>query len=225
MSGERECSTGQPITHAARTAVVTLRPLRNCAARRSPAHSISMVSPGLSQTGGSALGSFLTGVPVEMMSPGLSVMNVVDVGDQIGERKNHVRRRVVLRDLAVLAHVSCNGLLRSTSVSIQGPMLPVASKFLPWVTLNLPCRIQSRIVPSLHSVTPAITLSARSFGHVLALAADHDRDLALIVELLGDLRPDELAARCRLPNSARGRTCSDISAARRSRSRVRDSRN
>src|SRR5271163_322439 len=40
-------------------------------------HSISMVSPGLSQTGGSAFGSVLTGVPVEMISPGLSVMNVV----------------------------------------------------------------------------------------------------------------------------------------------------
>ena len=40
-------------------------------------HSISIVSPGLSQTGGSALASFFTGVPVEMMSPGLSVMKVV----------------------------------------------------------------------------------------------------------------------------------------------------
>ena len=40
----------------------------------------------------------------------------------------------------------------SSEVVIHGPMLPDLSKFLPWVTLNLPWRSQSRTVPSLHSV-------------------------------------------------------------------------
>ena len=44
----------------------------------------------------------------------------------------------------------------SSDVTIHGPMLPEASKFLPCVTLNLPCRSQSRTLPSLHSVTPAM---------------------------------------------------------------------
>ena len=39
-------------------------------------HSTSMVSPGLSQIGGSAF-TFLIGVPVQITSPALSVMNVV----------------------------------------------------------------------------------------------------------------------------------------------------
>ena len=39
-------------------------------------HSTSIVSPGLSQTGGSTFGVFLTGVPVQTMSPALSVMKV-----------------------------------------------------------------------------------------------------------------------------------------------------
>ena len=58
--------------------------------------------------------------------------------------------------------VKCSGLARSISsaVTSQGPMLPLASKFLPCVTLNLPWRIQSRMVPSLHSVTPATCSSA-----------------------------------------------------------------
>ena len=71
-------------------------------------------------------------------------------------------------------------------------MLPLASKFLPCVTLNWPWRSQSRIVPSLHSVSPAITLSARSFAHMLAFAADHHGDLALVIELFGNFRPDEI---------------------------------
>src|SRR5487761_24736 len=40
-------------------------------------HSTSMVSPGLSQTGGSTFGVFFTGVPVQMTSPALSVMKLV----------------------------------------------------------------------------------------------------------------------------------------------------
>ena len=40
-------------------------------------HSTSIVSPGLSQTGGSTFGPFLTGVPVQMTSPALSVMKLV----------------------------------------------------------------------------------------------------------------------------------------------------
>src|SRR5262249_48934339 len=39
--------------------------------------SISMVSPGLSQTGGSDLPVFFTGVPVQTTSPALSVMKLV----------------------------------------------------------------------------------------------------------------------------------------------------
>src|SRR5271169_3963430 len=74
-----------------------------------------------------------------------------------------------------LRTVRCSGLLGSNSVSIHGPKPPVASKFLPWVTLNWPCRVQSRMVP--------------------ALAADHDGDLAFVVELLGDFRPHQLLAR------------------------------
>jgi uncharacterized protein YgbK (DUF1537 family)/DNA-binding Lrp family transcriptional regulator len=37
----------------------------------------------------------------------------------------------------------------------QGPMEPVCSKFFPGVTLNLACRTQSRIVPSLARLSPA----------------------------------------------------------------------
>ena len=37
------------------------------------------------------------------------------------------------------------------SVTIQGPSAPERSKFLPWVTLNLACRTQSRSVPSLRA--------------------------------------------------------------------------
>ena len=40
-------------------------------------HSTSIVSPGLSQIGGSDFGPFLIGVPVQMMSPALSVMKLV----------------------------------------------------------------------------------------------------------------------------------------------------
>ena len=64
----------------------------------------------------------------------------------------------------LILQVMRSGLVRSTPVVIQGPMLPVASQHLPWVTLKRPCRIQSRIVPSLHMVMPATQSSARSFG-------------------------------------------------------------
>src|SRR5262249_14796474 len=81
-----------------------------------------------------------------------------------------------------------SGLVRSASGSIQGPTLPEASKFLPWVTLNLPCRSQSPTVPSFGSVARAL---ARD---VAAGAADHQRDLALVVELLRHLRPHQRLA-------------------------------
>ena len=71
-------------------------------------------------------------------------------------------------------------------------MPPVASKFLPWVTLNWPWRVQSRMVPSLASVMPAIYLERAILGYVLAVAADHDGDFALVVELLGNLWADEI---------------------------------
>jgi len=47
--------------------------------RRTPmdGHSTSIVSPGFSQIGGSAFATFLIGVPVQMMSPALSVMKLV----------------------------------------------------------------------------------------------------------------------------------------------------
>ena len=55
----------------------------------------------------------------------------------------------------LILQVMCSGFVRSTPVVIHGPMLPVASQALPWVTLKRPWRIQSRMVPSLHSVMPA----------------------------------------------------------------------
>src|SRR6185437_5799554 len=58
----------RPRVHASSATALRSRPMSG--------HSTSMVSPGLSQTGGSAL-TFLIGVPVQMTSPGLSVMNVV----------------------------------------------------------------------------------------------------------------------------------------------------
>src|SRR5215203_5276616 len=64
----------------------------------------------------------------------------------------------------LILQVMCNGLVRSTPVVIHGPMLPVESHALPWVTLKRPCLIQSRMVPSLHMVMPATCSSARSFG-------------------------------------------------------------
>ena len=36
----------------------------------------------------------------------------------------------------LILQVMCNGLVRSTPVVIQGPMLPVESQALPWVTLK-----------------------------------------------------------------------------------------
>src|SRR5579864_4094093 len=55
--------------HASSTTV--LRRLPICG------HSTSMVSPGFSHTGGSTFGPFFTGVPVQITSPALSVMNEV----------------------------------------------------------------------------------------------------------------------------------------------------
>ena len=60
--------------------------------------------------------------------------------------------RVVSRMSAICAS-SVNG-------TSQGPIAPDRSKFLPWVTLNLACRTQSRIVPSLQSVSAATWASA-----------------------------------------------------------------
>src|SRR5580658_2276236 len=55
--------------HASSTTVLRRMPI--CG------HSTSMVSPGFSHTGGSTFGPFFTGVPVQITSPALSVMNVV----------------------------------------------------------------------------------------------------------------------------------------------------
>ena len=74
-------------------------------------------------------------------------------------------------------------------------MPPVASKFLPCVTLNWPCRVQSRMVPSLHSVRPAMTSWALLLAHVFAIAADHHRDLAFVIELFGDFRTHQVLPR------------------------------
>ncbi|MNT87427.1 hypothetical protein D3C72_2278430 [compost metagenome] len=50
----------------------------------------------------------------------------------------------------------------SSAVTSHGPIEPLASKFLPCVTLNLPWRSQSRTVPSFRQVSPAIWLQASS---------------------------------------------------------------
>ena len=47
-----------------------------------------------------------------------------------------------------------------TRIQRQGPIAPDRSKFLPCVTLNLACRTQSRMVPSLHSDSAATCASA-----------------------------------------------------------------
>src|SRR5665213_2620602 len=89
--------------------------------------------------------------------------------------------------------VMCSGWRRSISsaVTSQGPMLPVASKFLPCVTLNLPCRNQA----------DRAFVTDRDAGDVIervlmrdatARAANHQRDLALMIELFGLMRQHEL---------------------------------
>jgi hypothetical protein len=52
----------------------------------------------------------------------------------------------------------------ASGVTIHGPMLPERAKFLPCVTLNLPWRTQSRIVPSFMIVSPATCSRARACG-------------------------------------------------------------
>src|ERR1700722_19544184 len=145
--------------HASSTTVLRRMPI--CG------HSTSMVSPGFSHTGGSTFGPCFTGVPVQITSPALSVMNVVVEAMMSANEK--IMLAVVSSWVAspFSRTVRCSGLETSTSVSIHGPMPPVASKFLPWVTLNWPCRVQSRMVPSLASVMPAISDSAFSFGTCL----------------------------------------------------------
>src|SRR5258708_17039470 len=72
----------------------------------------------------------------------------------------------------------------SSPVTIHGPSAPECSKFLPGVTLNFPCRSQSRIVPSLQMV--------RSEEHTSELQSpDH-----LVCRLLLEKKKQ----RCRTPN-------------------------
>ena len=72
-------------------------------------------------------------------------------------------------------------------------MDPVGSKFLPCVTLNLACRTQSRIVPSLHRLGAAICGKGAPSAMAAALADDDD-DLALVVELRRNLRAHQRRA-------------------------------
>ena len=85
---------------------------------------------------------------------------------------------------------SCAGSVKGTS---QGPIAPDASQFLPCVTLNLACRTQSRIVPSLQRVSAAMWSSVR-LRDAPAAPADHHRHLALVVQLLAFRRPDQRVA-------------------------------
>jgi hypothetical protein len=52
----------------------------------------------------------------------------------------------------------------SVNGTSQGPIAPEPSQFLPWVTLNLAWRTQSRSVPSLQSVSAAMWDSASASG-------------------------------------------------------------
>ena len=56
-----------------------------------------------------------------------------DVDDQIGEGEDYVGRGLILRDFdRFCAPVKCSGFVRfDVSLKIHGPMLPLASKFLP----------------------------------------------------------------------------------------------
>ena len=63
-------------------------------------------------------------------------------------------------------------------------------EFLACVTFRVPCRGQSRTLPSLPSVKPPIIDNALSAEHD-GLPADHQDDLALVVELVGHLRPHD----------------------------------
>src|SRR5262249_53911624 len=151
-----DASGGRGSGHASSTTELRSTPISGL--------STSIVSPGFNQTGESDLPVFLTGVPVQITSPALSVMKLVPEAMMSANEKIMLSVVSCCVTSPFLRTIRCSGLARSKLVSIHGPIAPEASKFLPWVTLNWPCRVQSRIVPSLHKVRPAIISNARSFG-------------------------------------------------------------
>jgi len=98
--------------------------------------------------------------------PGFQFHERGDVPQQVRKPKDQVGRRVVLPCLPVHPGLEPEVVKRrnSSTVVIHGPIEPERSKFFPWVTLNLPCRSQSRTVPSFMMVSPAICCRARSSG-------------------------------------------------------------
>ena len=83
-------------------------------------------------------------------------------GEKIADVTEHPAMRNSVRSLARLYDALHDPAIcaSSTKGTSQGPIDPLASKFLPCVTLNLAWRIQSRTEPSLHSVTAATWPSA-----------------------------------------------------------------
>ena len=150
------------------------------------------MSPGLSQTGGSVFAPFLTGVPVEIMSPGFERHERRDVNDDVGEREDHVRRGVVLRDLAVLAHGQVQ---RLGQVDVGCDPRADAAGGVEILTLGdvefaVADPVADRaFVAQRHPGDDAERMILR---HMLAFAADDDREFAFVIEFLGNFRPDEI---------------------------------
>src|SRR5438128_93321 len=98
--------------------------------------------------------------------PGFQGRESRDVSDEIGDREEHVggvsscRVSPLTRVVTRMPSNPSN----SSAVTIQGPIEPDLSKFLPGVTLNFAWRNQSRTVPSFMQVSPATCASVSEGG-------------------------------------------------------------
>ena len=91
-----------------------------------------------------------------------------------------------------LRTMRCSGFAGSIPVSIHGPMLPLDVEILALGDVELavaqPIADRAFVAQSKAGNHPERVF----LRHVLALAADHHGDLALVVELFGDFRPNQL---------------------------------
>ena len=174
---------------------------------------ISIVSPGLSQIGGSVRGPEFDRRAGDDDIAGLERHEGADIGDQIRERLYHagVVSSCVISPLILT--VMCSGLVEIDLVGRHQPRADAAGR-IPILALR---DVELAVA---NPVADGALVAQRRAGDMVErlscairrpAAADHQRDLALIVELLGFRRHAESDRWCGPSEPARGRTCWDIS--------------
>ena len=152
--------------------------------RRSSLTRTSTTSPSRRKRGGSRWAPTPSGVPVTMMSPGSSVMNVVRNGDQPRDREDHAIRAGVLDALAVdlrldlqaaVAHRVVEHEVRAARAEGVGRL---ADRPLRGLGLHVARADVVERHPAGHHVERVLLAAT------VRAAADHDGDLALVVDLL-----------------------------------------